>query len=58
MPFNYKHSKNISGNPDYAPSESVIISGYPSISYITDYYNSWLAQNSRCNCRANETRRV
>lgn len=46
VPYKYKGSKDVLGNSINAPSEAVAITGYPSISYITDYYNSWLAQNS------------
>lgn len=46
IPFNYKNSKNQLGNADLAPNEAVAMGGYPSISYITDFYNAWLAQNS------------
>ena len=46
IPFNYKNSENELGEPDDAPNEAVTISGYPTISYITDFYNAWLAQNS------------
>lgn len=45
VPENFRSSmsgSSISENP----AHSIAISGYPTISYITDYYNAWLAQNS------------
>lgn len=46
LPFNYKNSKDYQNNPDYNTTEGIAFGGYPTISYITDYYNAWLAQNS------------
>lgn len=39
IPYLYK------GDNGYAVREEVQMSGYPSISYQTDYFNNWLAQN-------------
>ena len=39
VPYKYK------GDPGYAVREEVQMSGYPSISYKTEYFNNWLAQN-------------
>lgn len=40
IPKNYK-------NDNLNVSESGVLQGYPSIGYMTDFYNSWLAQNSQ-----------
>ena len=46
IPYDYKHSVDYLGTTGLAIAESCAISGYPTISYITDYFNTWLAQNS------------
>jgi len=33
--------------PDNNLLESVTVTGYPNISYVNDYYNTWMAQNSQ-----------
>lgn len=37
--------KNYNGVSGENVSESAILSGYPSVSYHTDYYSNWIAQN-------------
>lgn len=39
--------KNYKGKSGVNVSESSVVTGYPSVSYHTDYFNSWLAQNSK-----------
>lgn len=40
IPENYKGSSGVN------VSESAVLTGYPSMSYYTDYFNSWIAQNN------------
>lgn len=40
IPENYKGSSGVN------VSEAGVVSGYPSMAYHTDYFNSWIAQNS------------
>lgn len=37
--------ENYRGSNGWNVSESVLINGYPTIAYISDYFSSWLAQN-------------
>lgn len=39
----YKYKKDSA----YNPRESVTLSGYPNISYSTDYFSGWMAQNAK-----------
>ena len=45
IPENFRSTIS-GGSISENPAHSIAISGYPTISYITDYYNAWLAQNS------------
>ena len=39
--------KNYKGKSGVNVSESSVVSGYPSVSYYTDVFNMWMAQNSK-----------
>lgn len=39
--------KNYRGNGEDSLQDSVTINGYPTIGWITEYFNTWLAQNSQ-----------
>ena len=41
LPYKYKNDTG------YNLMESAVISGYPNISYSTDFFNTWLAQNAQ-----------
>ncbi len=42
IPLNYQYASDYARNIN----ELAILSGYPNISFYTDYFNSWIAQNS------------